>query len=178
MAADRNAGPSDYRLTVWPQRANSPQFTLVDFDGRPRTLADYRGRVLVVYFGFARCPDVCPAGLLKLALVMKKLGPLASRIQVLFITLDPEYDTPGILKSYVTGFDSRFVGLRGTPAQIDAAASSFFVQHARVRRGADYTVDHSSQTYVLDAKGRLRLLGKMDTGVEDFVHDLTALAAE
>ena len=133
---------------------------------------------MVVYFGFARCPDVCPAGLLKLALVMKKLGATSKRIQVIFITLDPEYDTPRVLKSYVTAFDPRFVGLRGTPAQIDRAATSFFVQHARVRRGADYSVDHSTQTYVLDTTGRLRLLGAMDTSVDDFAHDLAALAAE
>lgn len=133
---------------------------------------------MVVYFGFARCPDVCPAGLLKLGLVMKQLGPMAKRIQVIFITLDPEYDTPSVLKSYVTAFDPRFVGLRGTPAQIDQAATSFFVQHARVRRGAEYSVDHSTQTYVLDTTGRLRLLGTLDTSVADFAHDLKVLAAE
>jgi protein SCO1 len=170
--------PADFRLAVWPQRAESPALRLLDFDGRPRQLADYRGRVLVIFFGFVRCPDACPAELFKLALAMKRLGPLSEHVQVLFVTLDPERDTPQVLKSYVTAFDPRFVGLTGSSAEIDRAAMSFYVEYARVGRGADYSIDHSTSTFVLDAHGRLRLVGTLDTAVDDWVHDLGLVAAE
>jgi protein SCO1 len=170
--------PADFRLAVWPQRAESPALRLFDFDGRPRQLADYRGRVLVIFFGFVRCPDACPAELFKLALVMKRLGPLSEHMQVLFVTLDPERDTPKVLRSYVTAFDPRFVGLTGSTADIDRAAMSFYVEYARVGRGADYSIDHSTSTFVLDAHGRLRLVGTLDTTVDDWVHDLGLVAAE
>jgi protein SCO1 len=170
--------PAGFRLAVWPQRAESPSLRLHDFDGRERELADYRGRVLVIFFGFVRCPDACPAELFKLALAMKRLGPLSERMQVLFVTLDPERDTAQVLKSYVTAFDPRFVGLTGSSADIDRAAMSFYVEYARVARGADYSIDHSTSTFVLDARGRLRLVGTLDATVDDWVHDLAAVAAE
>jgi protein SCO1/2 len=165
-----------FRLTTLPPSAYTSDFSLIDFEGRPRTLADYRGRVVVMFFGFARCPDVCPTELFKLARVMKRLGPASAHVQVLFVTLDPERDTPAVLKSYVTAFDPRFVGLTGTPAQIDEAATDFYVAHAKVPSGNDYTIDHSSATYVLDARGHRRLIGTMDTSIDDFVHDIIALA--
>ncbi len=170
--------PADYRLALWPQRAESPTLRLLDFDGRPRQLADYRGRILVIFFGFVRCPDACPAELFKLALAMKRLGPLSEHVQVLFVTLDPERDSPQVLKSYVTAFDPRFVGLTGSTADIDRAAMSFYVEYARVERGADYSIDHSTSTFVLDARGRLRLIGTLDTTVDDWVHDLGLVSAE
>src|SRR5260370_6423474 len=107
------------RLAIWPQGAGSPAFDLIDAEGVPRTLRDYRGRVVVIFFGFLHCPDACPAELFKLALVMKQLGQVAAHVQVLFITLDPERDTPALLKSYVSAFDQRFMGLTGTTAQVD-----------------------------------------------------------
>src|SRR5882757_9061802 len=166
------------RLAVWPQGAGSPAFELVDTEGVPRTLRDYRGHIVVIFFGFLHCPDACPAGLFKLALVMKQLGQVAAQVQVLFITLDPERDTPASLKSYVSAFDPRFTGLTGTTAQVDQAASSFNVQYARVPLGNDYTIDHSDAIFVLDAAGHLRLIGAAKSLVTDFVHDITALAAE
>jgi protein SCO1/2 len=169
---------SGFRMAVWPQHAESPALRLLDVDGRPRQLADYRGRVLVIFFGFVHCPDACPAELFKLALAMKRLGPLRERMQVLFVTLDPERDTPQILKSYVTAFDPRFVGLTGSTADIDRVAGSFYVEYARVGRGADYTIDHSTSTFVIDTHGRLRLVGTLDATVEDWVHDLTAVASQ
>ena len=170
--------PPDFRLALWPQRAESPALRLLDFDGRPRQLADYRGRVLVIFFGFVRCPDACPAELFKLALAMKRLGPVSEHVQVLFVTLDPERDTPQVLKNYVTAFDPRFVGLTGSTADIDRAATSFYVEYARVGKGADYSIDHSTSTFVLDARGRLRLIGTLDTSVDDWVHDLGLVSAE
>jgi len=129
-------------------------------------------------FGFTRCPDVCPAELFKLALAMKRLGPVSDRVQVLFVSLDPEWDTPKVLKHYVAGFDRRFVGLTGTASEVNQAAANFFVEYARVEVGAGHTIDHSAAVFVCDARGRLRLLGTPDTSVPDFVHDLAALAAE
>ena len=165
------------RLAVWPHGAGSPAFELLDTEGVPRTLRDYRGRIVVVFFGFLHCPDACPAGLFKLAQVMKQLGQAAAQVQVLFVTLDPERDTPPSLKRYVSTFDPRFIGLTGTSAQVDQAASSFNVQYARVPIGNDYTIDHSTGVFIFDGAGRLRLIGATHSRVADFVHDITALTA-
>jgi protein SCO1/2 len=166
------------RLAVWPQEAGSPAFELIDTEGVPRTLRDYRGHIVVIFFGFLHCPDACPAGLFKLALVMKQLGQVAAQVQVLFITLDPERDTPPSLKSYVSAFDPRFIGLTGTSAQIDQVASGFNVQYARVPVGNDYTIDHSTGIFIFDRDGRLRLIGTTSSPMADFVHEIAALAAE
>jgi protein SCO1/2 len=168
----------EYRLAIWPPQARPPEFKLIDFENRPRSLGEYRGRVVVVLFGFTRCPDVCPAELFKLAAVMKRLGQVSERIQVLFISLDPQRDTPASLKSYVTAFDRRFIGLTGNAAQVDQAAASFSIEYARVGVGTDYTMDHSTGVYVLDSSGRLRLIGGLKTSIDDFAHDLTALVKE
>lgn len=168
--------PSEFRLDVLPPRPVSSDFHLVDFDGHPRSLADYRGQVVVIFFGYVHCPDACPAELFKLAQVMKQLGPASAHVQVLLITLDPKRDTLPILKSYVTEFDPRFVGLSGTEAQIDEAAASFYVAHAKVELADDYAaIDHSTETYVLDALGRRRLVGSMSTSIDDFAHDIEIL---
>jgi len=166
------------RLPVWPGEFGSPAFELLDTEGVARTLLDYRGRIVVIFFGFMHCPDACPAGLFKLAQVMKQLGQAAAQVQVLFVTLDPERDTPPSLKRYVSAFDPRFIGLTGTAAQVDRAASSFNVQYARVPLGKDYTIDHSTGVFVFDGAGRLRLIGATHSPVADFVHGIAALAAE
>lgn len=168
--------PSEFRLDVLPPGPASSDFHLVDFDGHPRSLADYRGQVVVIFFGYVHCPDACPAELFKLAQVMKRLGPASAHVQVLLITLDPQRDTLPILKSYVTDFDPRFVGLSGTEAQIDQAAASFYVAHAKVELANDYAaIDHSTATYVLDAQGRRRLIGSMSTSIDEFAHDIEIL---
>jgi protein SCO1 len=166
-----------FHLKQWPASMPAPDFQLVDTDAAPRRLSDYRGKVTIVFFGFTHCPDVCPATFVKLALAMKGLGALADRVQVLFVTLDPDRDTPAALKSYVAFFDPRFVGLTGSNAQINAAASSFSVHYARVPQGNDYSIDHSSGIYVCDSMGRLRLVGTPATGVADWTHDISLLAA-
>lgn len=166
------------RLAVWPQGAGSPAFELLDTEGVPRTLRDYRGQIVVIFFGFMHCPDACPAGLFKLAQVMKQLGQTASKVQVVFITLDPDRDTPPSLKRYVSAFDPRFIGLTGTSAQVDQTATNFNVQYARVPLGNDYTIDHSTGIFLFDGAGHLRLVGTANSPVTDFVHDITALAAE
>jgi len=177
-AAAAPAPPSQPdKLAVWPTAADSPTFELLDTHGTPRTLRDYRGRIVVIFFGFMHCPDACPAGLFKLAQVMRQLGQGASQVQVLFITLDPERDTPASLQRYTAAFDPRFIGLTGTSAQVDQAASNFNVQYARVPLGNDYTIDHSTGIFVFDAAGRLCRVGAVNSPVADFVHDITALVA-
>jgi protein SCO1/2 len=165
-----------FRLTEWPAAAPKPGFHLLDGEHRPRSLADYRGRLSIVVFGFTHCPDVCPGELFKLALVLQRLGPIASRVQVLFISLDPERDTPELLKAYVESFDSRFIALTGPTAAVNAAAADFATRFAKVPQGGDYTISHSTGMYVIDAEGRLRLVGMPQTPVEDWLHDLTLLA--
>jgi protein SCO1/2 len=177
-AAGTGSPAAHFRLAVWPPQAGTPAFSLNDAQGAPRTLADYRGHIVVMYFGFLRCPDACPAGLHKLAQVTKQLGPGARHVRVLFVTLDPERDTPALLARYVSGFDPHFIGLTGTNAQVDQAASSFHVPYARVPAGSDYTINHSTATLILDRAGRLRLIGAADAPVADFVHDIRALMLE
>ncbi len=175
MAMRPSVWAGDFRLTTLPERRTAPDFQLTDFNGRPRSLRDYRGRVVVMFFGFTRCPNACPTELFALAQVMKRLGPASDHVQVLFVTLDPERDTPELLKGYVTAFDPRFVGLTGTMEQIDRAADSYHVMHVKELIGDDYTIGHSTASYVLDAQGRQRLKGPLDATVDDFVHDLAQL---
>jgi protein SCO1 len=175
MALSPILSRDDYRLTILPGRRSAPDFRLTDFNGRPRSLLDYRGRVVVIFFGFTHCPNACPTELFMLAQAMKRLKSASDHVQVLFITLDPERDTAALLKSYVTAFDARFVGLTGTLEQVDNAANSYHIMHFKVPIGDDYTIDHSTATYVIDAQGRQRLKGPLDASVDDFVHDLEQL---
>lgn len=156
----------------------APDLSFLDQDGQPRTFADYRGRVLVVFFGFVRCPDVCPTRLFELARVMERLGPERARVQVLLATLDPERDVPGVLRGYVAAFDPAFGGLTGTPAQMEALAKRFYVAHRKGPLGEDYTIDHSSATYLMDAAGRTVYVGGSDTTDEQLVAALRTLGRQ
>ena len=152
-------------------------FALTDHTGKPRTLADFKGKAVVVFFGYTQCPDVCPTTMAEMATVMQKLGPLADQVQVLFITLDPERDTQQLLASYVPAFDKRFIGLRGTPEQTAKTAKEFKVFYAKVP-GSDpnsYTIDHTAGSYVFDRDGRLRLFIRHGQGPDPIVHDLRQL---
>jgi protein SCO1/2 len=164
-------------LLRWPAAAAKPQFDLLDGNHERRRVADFRGEIAVVFFGFTHCPDICPSELFKLAQVIKRLGVLGSQVHVLFISLDPERDTPELVKDYATAFDPHFIGLTGSAADINLAASSFSVQFAKVPQGKDYTISHSTGTYVLDRQGRVTLVGTRRSSVDDWVHDLTILAA-
>lgn len=167
-----------YRLAQWPAGAPSPTFSLRDPGGQRRTLTDYRGHIVVIFFGFLRCPDACPTELYKLAHVLRALGPMKDPPQILFVTLDPQRDAPAQLRDYVTSFNPGFVGLTGTSHQIQRAADSFGVQFARVVQGADYTIDHSTATYIFDAQGHLRLVGALSASEDDLIHDLKMLASD
>jgi protein SCO1/2 len=151
---------------------------LPDTSGRVRRIADFRGKAVVVFFGFTHCPDVCPTTLADMAGVMKKLGPDADRVQMVFITVDPERDTPQDLARYVQAFDPRFVALRGDPAQTQAAAKDFKIFYEKRKEGDSYTVDHSAQSYVFDPQGRLRLLVRPQQISADLPDDLRVLLKE
>jgi protein SCO1 len=136
------------------------ELRLTDHNGRPRTLADFRGKVVVVAFGFTHCPDVCPTMLADLSAAVKELGEDGSRVQGLFVTVDPKRDTPQLLREYVPAFHPSFLGLAGDEAALAKARKDFNV-YAAVREGksaAAYTVDHSAQMFVFDAGGRIRLV--------------------
>lgn len=152
-------------------------FALTDQTGKLRTLADYRGKAVVVFFGYTQCPDVCPTTLSTLAETMKQLGPDADRVQVVFITVDPERDTQALLAQYVPAFDPRFVGLSGDAAATERVAKEFKIIYQK-QPGAtpsSYTVDHSAGVYVFDPQGRLRLYMSHGQGPDVFAHDLKAL---
>lgn len=148
---------------------------LVDHTGRVRHLEDWRGKAVVLFFGFTHCPDVCPTTLAETASALKTLGPDAERVQVLFVTVDPERDTQKALAEYVTAFDPRFVGLRGDEEATRRVAKEFKIYYEKRKQGEGYTVDHSAQTYVIDPQGRLRLLVRHDRLAQDLAHDLRLL---
>ncbi len=152
-------------------------FNLLDTSGKPRTLADYRGKAVVIFFGYTQCPDVCPTTLAELAETMKKLGPDADRVQVLFVTVDPERDTPDLLSKYVPAFDPRFAGLYGDAAATERVAKEFKIIYQKQPgpTPGSYTMDHSAGTYIFDPKGRLRLYVSYGQGPDVFAHDLREL---
>jgi protein SCO1/2 len=152
-------------------------FTLTDAGGARRTLGDYHGKAVVLFFGYTHCPDVCPTTLARLAQARKLLGPEAERVQVLFVTLDPERDTPQLLARYVPAFDPSFVGLTGTRQQIEAAAREFkvFFQKVPGPTPDTYTLDHSSGSFVFDPKGHVRLYLTDRSGPEQIAADLKRL---
>ena len=152
-------------------------FALTDPAGKPRTLADFRGKVVVLFFGYTQCPDVCPTTLSALAEAMKTLGADAGRVQVVFVTVDPDRDTAELLSSYVTAFDPSFVGLRGDADAIARTAKEFKILYQKQpgRTPGSYTVDHSAGTFVFDPQGRLRLYVGNGQGAEVFAHDIREL---
>ncbi len=153
------------------------EFALTDHTGAKRTLADYKGKVVVVFFGFTQCPDVCPTTLTDLAQVKQKLGPAGNDLQVIFITVDPERDTPAVLAQYVPGFDPSFVALRGDAQETERTAKEFkvFFQKVPGKTPSAYTMDHTAGSYVFDREGRVRLFLKHAQGVDAIVADLKRL---
>jgi protein SCO1 len=152
-------------------------FKLTDHTGKVRTLEDFRGKAVVLFFGYTQCPDFCPTTLTELAATMQKLGPDASRVQVLFVTIDPERDTPALLAQYVPGFNSSFLGLYGDAAATAAAAKEFKVIYQK-QPGAtpgSYSMDHSAGTYLFDPQGRLRVYENYGPGPDVYAHDLRQL---
>ncbi|MGZ8273714.1 MAG: SCO family protein [Burkholderiaceae bacterium] len=152
-------------------------FRLTDFNGKPRSLADFRGKVVVVFFGYTQCPDVCPTTLSDMAEVKKRLGPDGDKLQVIFVTLDPDRDTPQVLSQYVPAFDPAFIGLYGTRDETAAVAKDFKVFYQKVpgKTETSYTMDHTAGSYVFDREGRLRLFLRHAGAVDPIVEDLRKL---
>jgi protein SCO1/2 len=152
-------------------------FKLTDHNGKPRTLADFRGKVVVMFFGYTQCPDVCPTTLSDLAAALQKLGGDANRVQVLFVTVDPERDTPELLSHYVPAFNPTFLGLSGDAAATAATAREFKVLYQKQAGSApgSYSMDHTAGTFIFDPMGRLRLFVGQAQGPEVFAHDIREL---
>ncbi|TVT57457.1 MAG: SCO family protein [Azoarcus sp. PHD] len=152
---------------------------LDDHNGTPRTLADFSGKVVTIFFGYTQCPDVCPTNLSTMSEVMRKLGPEADKVQVLFVTVDPERDTAALLAQYVPVFDKRFLGLVGDPDATAAVAKDFrvFYRKSGDTEGGNYTVDHSAGTYVFDPSGMLRLYVKHGETADNISEDIGRLLA-
>lgn len=154
-------------------------FALTDHTGQLRHLADYKGKAVVIFFGYTQCPDVCPTTLSGMAAAMKLLGEDAKRVQVLFVTVDPERDTQALLAAYVPQFDPSFVGLYADQATTAATAKEFkvFYQKQAGSTPQTYSIDHTASDYVFDLQGRLRLLIKHDESPQNIAADLRLLLA-
>jgi len=152
-------------------------FRLTDHTGRTRTLADFRGKAVVMFFGFTQCPDVCPTTMLEMKAVLQQLGTDAERVQVLFVTVDPERDTRDLLASYVPAFDPGFLGLYGDAEATSKTAREFrvFYQKQAGTTAGSYTVDHTAGSYVFDPKGQVRLFVRHGDGGANLVADLRTL---
>jgi protein SCO1/2 len=156
------------------------ELNLRDADGRMRSLADFKGKVTVIFFGFTQCPDVCPTTLAELAQARKLLGADGERVQGVFVSVDPARDTPELLKAYVGSFGSDFVALRGSDEETKAAAKQFKIFYSKVpgKTEDSYTIDHTAGSYVLDAKGQVRLFTRYGIGADKLAADLKILLGE
>jgi protein SCO1/2 len=155
------------------------ELALTDHTGRPRTLADFKGKVTAVFFGYTHCPDVCPTTLAEMKLVKQRLGPDGDRLQVLFVTIDPERDTPALLAKYVPAFDPSFLALYGDAEATAKTAKEFKVFYQKVPGSSpdNYSMDHTAATFIYDPQGRLRLFAKHGMGADALAQDIKLLLA-
>lgn len=155
-------------------------FTLTDHNGKTRSLTDFKGQVVVIFFGFTQCPDVCPTSMGELAEARRLLGPQGDKLQGLFISIDPERDTPEIMKAYMASFDPSFLALYAAPDQLPELAKSFKVYYKKVdgKTPTSYTMDHSAGSYVYDTQGRVRLYHRYGSGSPALAGDVKKLLAE
>jgi protein SCO1 len=154
-------------------------FSLTDHNGQPRTLADFKGKVVVVFFGYTQCPDVCPTSMSEMAQAKQLLGTDGDRLQGLFVSVDPERDTPAVMKEYMASFDPTFLALYAAPGQLPEVAKSFRIYYKKVdgKTPTSYTMDHSAGSYVYDPQGRLRLYHRYGSGAQALADDLKKLLA-
>ena len=152
-------------------------FSLLDHNGQLRTVKDFSGKAVVVFFGFTQCPDVCPASMAELAEVKRLLGADGDKLQAIFITVDPERDTPELLKAYMGNFDPGFLALRPTPEQLPQVAKDFKIYYKKVdgKTRGSYTMDHSAGSYIYDPQGRVRLYNRYGSGAEVLASDIRLL---
>jgi protein SCO1/2 len=177
ISACNNAGKPVFLSTDITGANFGADFRLVDHSGTLRTLADFKGKAVVIFFGYTSCPDACPATMANIAAALQKLGGDAKRVQVLFVTIDPEHDTPELLEQYVSSFDPTFLGLLGNIETTKKIAGEFkaFYQKQVAEKPEQHSVDHSTGTYIYDTRGRLRLYVTNEKGPEVFTHDLAEL---
>lgn len=153
-------------------------FTLTDHNGQPRRLSDFRNKVVLLFFGYTHCPDVCPTTLLEVQAALKELGAAGRDVQPLFVSLDPERDTPAALKPYLAAFKVGAIGLTGSPAELAPIARRYAISYEKNGSGEHYTVDHSAGSYLLDRQGKLRVMVNYGAGSQVLAHDLRLLLAE
>ncbi len=169
------SSPPPFKAKPVPDSPVAPAFTLTDQYGTQRSLSDFKGKVVSLFFGFTHCPDICPTHLARQAEVMRQLGSQAEQVAVLFVTLDPERDTPAALKTYMDAFDPRFIALTGSTEQTNKVAKQYkiFWQKTLLPDSAlIYTIDHTTNSFVIDQKGRLRLTVPHEMPAADVTHDL------
>jgi len=154
--------------------------SISDQDGKPRTLAEFKGKVVVVFFGYTQCPDVCPTTMAELAEVKRSLGADGDKVQGVFVTVDPERDTAALLKAYLASFDPSFVALRGSEEQTKAAAKEFKVFYAKVpgKTEGSYTMDHTAASFIFDKQGRVRVFTRYGSGAQSLAEDIKLLLNE
>jgi len=176
LAGCDKAATPQFALTNITGATFGKSLALPDHNGKARSLADFEGKVVVLFFGFTHCPDVCPTTLVELAQVMKQLGPDAERVQVLFVTVDPERDTAAVLKQYVPAFDATFLGLSGDAEATARVAKEFKIYYQKQPLASGgYSVDHSAGIYLFDPRGRLRLFAQHGRGAAPILHDVRLL---
>ena len=168
--------PSNAADVSWRYQ-HAVDFKLNDASGKPRTLAEFRDKVVVLFFGYTHCPEVCPTTLADLAQAMKQLGPDAARVQVLFVTLDPERDTPEVLAKYVPSFHASFLGLYGDAAATAQAAKAFAVTYEKHELKSGYAVDHTDAAFLIGNHGRSVLMSPYGQRTELLVQDIRLLLA-
>ena len=175
-----SARPSPFKAIVITGAEYAQELGLTDTEGRVRTLADFKGKLTVVFFGFTYCPDVCPTTMQELAAVKQAMGPDGERVQGVFVSIDPERDTPEALRAYVGAFSPDFIALRGSAEETRAIAKRFKVYYRKVPGQTDgsYTMDHTAGSYVFDTRGRIRLFTRYGSGTDALKHDLQLLLQE
>lgn len=164
--------PAPFKSIDLTGAAYARDFRLPDADGAMRSLGEFKGKVVLVFFGFAQCPDVCPTALGRAIEVRKLLGADGDKVQVVFITVDPERDTPEVLRDYMKAYDPSFIALRGNAEQLAATAKEFKVYFQKVPTKGSYTMDHTAVTYAFDPQGRVRLVLKHDQSAQEIASDL------
>ncbi|WP_306566539.1 SCO family protein [Aquabacterium sp.] len=154
------------------------QLRLKDFDGRMRDLSEFKGKVVFVFFGFTQCPDVCPTTMAELAELRRRLGPDGNKVQGVFVSVDPERDTPQVLKGYLQAMDPSFVGLTGSPEEIQAVSREFKVFYQKVETpSGGYTIDHTAGSYIFDPQGQVRLFARYGMPLDQLTADVRQLLA-
>jgi protein SCO1 len=177
LSACDGAKPSAYKAIDITGAEYAQELGLPDAEGRVRRLADFKGKLVVVFFGFTQCPDVCPTTMLELAAVKKAMGADGEKVQGIFVSIDPERDTPEVLKPYVANFSADFIALRGSVDETKDIAKRFKVFYAKVpgKTEGSYSMDHTAGSYVFDTRGKVRLFTRYGSGAEALQHDLQLL---